>query len=452
MQVTEEKKDALNVVLNVKIEPNDYSEKLDKSIKTYAKQVSIPGFRTGKVPIGMVKKKYGKALLAEELNKIVSESIDGYIKEKQLDVLGSPLPHPDDSDNGNWDQPENFTFKYDVGLAPEVDITLDKRIKQNYFVIEVDNKMVEEHIEDLRKRFGKITDAEVAEESDMLVVDLLELNENGEIKEDGVKVDSTVTLQELTDKETKNELLGVKVGDEPIIVVRHLARNDEDFKRMLRLEANQENKVGERFKVLVKEIKRMIPAEKDEEFFKKASGKEEITTEEAFKALIVEDTSKRFSQESDRLFLNTMHSFLIEKAKLDLPDAFLKRWIQATNDNPISKDEVEADYPNYSKSLQWQLIENKLVKDAGIEISREDTFEKAKGFVVAQYAHYGLPAPDEENLKAHVNQMLSNQDEVRKLVDLVLEERIIRYLKDAVKLTEKKVSYQDFVKQAQSLQ
>lgn len=452
MQITEEKVDALNLVLNVDIERNDYFEQYTNSLKSYAKKVSIPGFREGRVPMGIVKKKYGKALLADELNKLINEKVDAYIKENNIEVLGSPLPVTNEEENGNWDQPEDFNFKFDLGLAPAFNVELTKKIKKEYLNIKVDDQVVTEHIEEMRKRFGKLSSPEVSEVQDLLMVDLVELDDKDETVEEGIFTESTVTIESIKDKKAQKKLVGLKSGDQVIMDVRLLSKDEADLAQMLKIDAEKAESIKGNFRINVKEIKRMIPAEKDEAFFAKASGKEEIKTEEAFRKLIIDDTKKQFSRESDRLFFNTMYFYLMDKAAMDLPDDFLKRWIKASNENPISDEQLAEDYDNYAKSLKWQLIENKMVKEAGIKIGQEDIFEKGKQFVVGQYAQYGLPAPDEENLKAHVNQMLSDQKEAQKIIDLVLEERLISYLKESVKLNEKEVTYEEFVEATKALQ
>lgn len=451
MQIIEEKIDDLNLVLNIEINSDDYQDKYKNSLKSYGKQVSIPGFRPGKVPGGIIQKKYGKALLAEELNKIINDSLNDYIKTNKLNILGSPLPVENETENGNWDQPEDFNFKYDVGLAPEFELKLNKRTKHDYLLIEVADKMLEDHINDLRKRYGKLSEPEVSGENDMIIGNLVELDDKDEIAEGGIMHSATVSLEFLKDKKTKKSLIGLKQGDHLIVDPGKISNNEEDLAKMLGIETKDAAAIKTNFRLNVNEIKSMQPAELNDEFFAKMGAEGEIKSKADLKKKIKKDTELQFASESDKLFMSTMSKFLLDKTKIDLPDDFLKRWIKVSNEKPITTEQVEKDYDAYANSLKWQLIENQLVEQGGIKIGQEDVMAKAKHFVAGQYAQYGLPAPDDENLTAHAQQILNNQDESRKIIDLILEERLTDYLKETVKLDEKTVSYEDFVKAAQSL-
>jgi len=451
MQIIEEKIDDLNLVLNIEIKNEDYRDKYKSSLKSYAKEVSIPGFRPGKVPAGIIVKKYGKALLAEELNKLINDSLNDYIKSNKLNILGHPLPVDNDGENGNWDQPEDFNFKYDVGLAPEFDLKLNKRTKHDYLIIKVADKMVQDHIADLRKRYGKLSTPEAAGENDMIIGDLVELDGNDEISEGGIMKESTISLEFLKDKKTKKSLTGLKPGDHVIVDPGKISNSDDDLAKMLGIEKEALSEIKNNFRLNVKDIKSMQPADLDDEFFAKMGAEGEIKSEEDLKEKIKKDTELQFAGESDKLFMNTMSKNLLDKTVLVLPDNFLKRWIKTSNEKPITDEQLEKDYDMYAKSLKWQLIENKMIELGGIKIGQEDVLAKAKQFVAGQYAQYGLPAPDDENLTVHAKQMMENNDESRKIFDLILEDRLISYLKETVKLNEKKVSYDDFVKAAQAL-
>jgi len=451
MQIAKEKIDDLNIVLNIEIAPEDYTEKYNESLKSYGKKVSIPGFRPGKVPSAIVKKKYGKALLAEELNKVINDTLNKYIEDEKLSILGSPLPNESDVENGDWDKPESFKFKYDIGLAPNVEIKLDKKLKQDYLIINVDEKMVDEHIADMQKRKGKLSTAEVAGEKDMMMGTFVQLDEKDEILDGGIMNDSTISLEFIEDKATKKKLIGTKVGDHVIVDPRKISRGEADLIKMLGITKEEAAAISGNFRFNIKEIKTLTPAELNEEFFNSISNEGEIKTVEELKKKVVDDTVKQFAHESDRLFINAISKNLVEKTNLSLPDEFLKRWIKASNEKPITDEQIAQEYDSYARSLKWQMIETKLAEMAGIKIESEDLIAMAKSFIVSQYAQYGLPAPQEENLDAQAKQVLSNQEESRRIYDMILENKLIVYLKENVKLDEKKVSYEDFVKAAQSI-
>jgi trigger factor len=451
MHIAKEKIDDLNIVLNIELSPEDYQDKYNESLKSYGKKVSIPGFRPGKVPGGIIKKKYGKALLAEELNKVINDTLNKYIQDEKLNILGSPLPKEDDLDNGNWEQPSNFTFKYDIGLAPDFEISVSKKQKHDYLRIDIDKKMVDEHIKDMQKRKGTLKAVDVAGENDMIMGTFVELDEKDEILEGGIMSDSTISLEFIEDKATKKKLIGKKVGDHVVLDPKKVSRGEGDLAKMLSLDADAAAEINGNFRFNINEIKALTPAELDQAFFDGIAQEGEIKTVEDLKKKVIEDTEKQFENESDRLFINMMSKHFIEKTALSLPDEFLKRWIKVSNDKPITDEQIASEYDSYARSLKWQMIENKLAEMAEIKIESEELVGMAKNYIVSQYAQYGLPAPQEENLEAQAKQVLSNQEESRKMYDILLEKKLIDYLKENVKLNEKKVSYDDFVKAAQSL-
>lgn len=451
MQIAQEKIDDLNLILNIEVSPDDYQDKYNESLKSYGKKVSIPGFRPGKVPGGIIKKKYGKALLAEELNKVINDSLNKYIQDEKLNILGSPLPTENDTENGDWDNPEKFIFKYDIGLAPEVDLKIDKKTKHDYLTISVDEKMVEDHILDMRKRKGTLAEVETAGETDMLMGTFVQLDENDEIMDGGIMSESTISLEFIDQKATKKKFLDKKVGDSVIVDIKKVSRGDADLAAMLKVEKEELADLKGNFKFNIKEIKSLTPAELNQDFFNTIAKEGEITDLEGLKKKIIEDTEKQFANESDRLFINSMSKFLIEKTELALPNEFLKRWIKVSNEKPITDDQISEDYENYARSIKWQMIENKLAEMAGIKIETEEMVEHAKGFIVSQYAQYGIPAPEDESLTEQAKQVLANQDESRKIYEMLLETKLIVYLKENMKLNEKTVSYDDFVKAAQAL-
>lgn len=450
MQIAKEKIDDLNIVLNIELSPEDYQEKYNESLKSYGKKVDMPGFRPGKVPGGIIKKKYGKALLAEELNKIINDTLNKYIQDEKLNILGSPLPKEEDVDSGDWDKPENFNFKYDIGLAPEFDVDLNKRTKHDYLTIDIDDKMIDDHISDMQKRKGKLSEVESAGDDDMLMGTFVQLDDNDEILEGGIMSDSVISLEFIEDKVSKKELKGKKVGDHVVLDPRKVSKGDEDLTKMLGVDADALADLKGNFRFNINEIKSLTPAELNEEFFNSVASEGEIKSLEELKKKIVADTEKQFSNESDRLFINSMSKYLVDKTDLSLPDEFLKRWIKVSNDKPISDEQINSEYDSYAKSLKWQMIENKLAEQAEIKIETEEVIDMAKGYIVSQYAQYGLPAPQDESLTEQAKQVIANQEESRRMYDMILEQKLISYLKENVKLNKKSVSYDDFVKAAQA--
>jgi trigger factor len=448
MQITQEKIDDQNALLKIKVEPEDYSDQYTEALKRTRKQAQMPGFRPGKVPMGVIKSRYGKSLLADELNKVLNQSIQSYISEQNLKILGSPIPSDTHGESGNWDNPSDFEFVYELGLAPGLEVKISGKDKFEYYTINIDKKLVDEEVNRMAKRYGKVLDVKEAGEKDMLVGDFVELNEDESIKEGGVMNGSTISL-EFIDPDQAKRFKGIKVGEERIVKPALLAKDRDDLGRMLGLSGEPLEHVSDTFKFIVREIKRMEPAELNEEFFQKVFGEEtEVKTEDEFRARVSSDLKNHFRSDSDRLFKRDISKKLIEKYQPELPDEFLKKWIRLSNENPISAEEVENDYAEYKRSLQWQLIFNELINNKEIEVSQEEVIDRTKNLLRSNYAQYGLPDPEEKELEDSARRVLSNQDEARKVYDMLYDEKLIAYIKEKASVKEKEVSFDKFVEMA----
>jgi trigger factor len=447
MQITEEKIDAQNARLKIKLEPGDYANQYDDALKSYRKQITMPGFRPGKVPMGVVKKKYGRSLLAEEINKVLNNSIQKYISDKELKVLGSPLPTESDQEVGDWDNPSEFEFVYELGLAPELKVNISNKDKFTYHLIDVDKKLLDTHIKDIARRYGKLSDVEKAEATDMLIGDFVELDAEGEVVVGGIMNSSTITLETL-DKDTQKKFVGAKVGDEIVVDPHKVSSNHDDLGRMLNITHEEVHDINTDFKFMVKEVKRMEPAEINTEFFDKLFGEGNVKTEEEFRTMLTEELEKGFLQDSDRLFKRDITNKLIADYNPSLPDEFLKRWIQMSNEKPITPEEVERDYSEYQKGLQWQLIFNDLISQEHIKVTQEEVVDLAKDLMAGQFAQYGIPAPEDAELTQSAMRVLSNEDEARKIYDMLYDKKLLEYIRTAATVNEKKVSYDAFVELA----
>lgn len=447
MHITEEKIDTQNALLKIKLEPNDYSAQYDDALKKYRKQITLPGFRAGKVPMGMVKQRYGKSLLAEELNKVLNDNIQKYISEKDLQVLGSPIPSESHNEQGDWDNPSEFEFVYELGLAPELKVDITKKDKFDFYKIKVEDKMLDEQINNIARRYGKMSEATKAGDSDMLIGDFVELDENDEVKVGGVMNQATISL-EYVDKSEQKKFTGKKVGEEVVVDPHKVSRGHDDLAKMLDLSHDEVHDINTNYKFIIREIKHMEPAELNQEFFDKIFGEGVVKDEKEFRAKITEDLEKGFLQDSDRLFKRDITNKLIADYNPSLPDAFLKKWIRMTNEKPVTAEEVERDYDQYQKSLQWQLIFNYLVEKKEIKIENEEVIKRTMELMASQYAQYGMPAPEEAELRETAMRVLANQDESRKVYDMLYDEKLVEYIRENATVKEKSVSYDEFVDMA----
>lgn len=450
MEIVKNQIDDLNAELIIKIAPEDYQEKVDKTLADYKKQANIPGFRPGKVPMGMIRKRFGKSVLADELNKVLNQSIYEYIQKNDLDVLGNPLPSEDKEVKGDWDQPKEFEFIYEMGLAPNFDLKLNNKSKFPYYKVKIDKEMVDRQMDDLRRRYGKLSEAEKASEGDMIMGQFVELDEEGNIKEGGIMNSSTVSIEFVEDEKVQKQLIGLKVGDQIKVDPRKLSKGAKDLASMLNISEEQAASISGEFQMTVNEIKHMEKAELNQEFYDKLFGKDEIKSEKEFRERMEKDLEQMFEKDSKRILSRDVTDSLIEKTKIDLPDEFLKRWILASaKDEELTREKVDADYENYRNNLKWQLIQNRIIKENELEAGQDEVMAYTKQMMASQYAQYGMPAPDDKELEETAQKLLSNQEQANGIYEQIYDQKLTEFYSNTVKLNEKKVSYDEFVEIAQ---
>ncbi|WP_417266253.1 trigger factor [Brumimicrobium sp.] len=449
MNITKENVDDLNALLKVTVEKSDYQENVDKALADYRKKASIPGFRKGKVPMGIIKKQYGRNVLGDELNRIVSEGLFKYVDEQEFEILGNPLPKNDVPVEGDFDNPDNFVFTYEIGISPKVEVKLSGRNKYEYTKVKVDKKLVDKQLEDLTRRYGKLVSGEKIGEKDMVLGQFVELDEKGEILEGGVMNNSTISMEFIEDEKLKKELIGKKVGDKVVVNPVHVSRGGSDTASMLGIEESQLGSISDKFQLTINDVKVMEPAKLDQELFDKLFGEGEVKSEKEMRDKVKADMVQMFEKDSEKILTRRISNDLIKKTDIQLPDGFLKRWILASQKEPVSMEEIEKDYENYARSLRWQLIQNEIFKNNDMKVEHEEAMNYTKGLLVNQYAQYGMPAPEDEELTKSAQQVLSNQKEAQQIYDMLAEEKLTKYFKETVKLDEKEVDYDEYVKIAQ---
>lgn len=443
MNITQEKIDALNAKLKVQLSSEDYKEKVEAVIVNYRKTASIPGFRKGKVPMGQVKKMIGKSVLVDEVNKLLQEAIYKHITENKVEVLGNPLPLTSEVD---WDNATDFEFEYEMGLAPEFKVTLDKKSKFDYFQIVADKKMVDHYVTDMAKRYGKMTQPDKSEKTDLMMGEFIQLDGEGNALEGGINHTSSVALDIIQDKKAQKALVGSAEGDE---VKLHITKDfSNDAHHMLNIKKEELETIDADFTFKVNKISRMEPADMTQDLFDKVFGKDTVKSEKEFRAKVKEEVEKSFVGESDNKLKNDVILHLIKKTKLSLPDTFLKKWLVATNEQGLTEDQVEQEYEQYSKSLKWQLIENKIIKDNELEVKNEDVISHTKELIVSNFAQYGQPAPEDKKLEEIAVQVLGNEEERKKVYNQLYDVKTMSLYKEKFSLKNKEVTYDEFVKLA----
>ena len=449
MDIQQNNTDKLNATLTIKIKNEDYKEQYEKSLKSYKKQVQMPGFRSGHVPTSVIKKKYGPSILAEELDKLLNEALHKHITDNKLNVLGNPLPKADDNLEIDWKNPGDFEFSYELGLAPDFEIKLSAKDKHTYHKVKVDKKLIDKQVDDFARRYGKLSSTDVSKEKDMIMAHFTELDENDKPVEGGFTHSSTVSVEFTEDKKARKKLIGLKANDTLIINPKTISKGESDLAAMLNISPEKAASYNRNVELKVTDVKSLEPAEINQDLFDKIYGEGNVTTEEEFRTKISDELSGMFVKDSDKVFKRDFSNNVIKKLKLTLPNEFLKKWIlSSSKEDNITPEQIEAEYEQYSESLKWQLVENKIIKENDIKVENDEVLSYTKELLSGQYAQYGMMVPSDEEMNKYAQNVLSNQEEARKIYDSLYDQKVLNFLKETVKVNEKEVSYDDFVKLA----
>jgi len=444
MNITRENIDEMNAVLKVKIEKQDYTGEVEKILKDYRKKATIKGFRPGMAPMGMIKKMYGKSVLLDEVNKLVSKSLTDHLVEEKLNILGEPLPSTKVESDLDFENKEDFEFAFDIGIAPEFEVKLSKRDKVVYYKIKVDDEMIQQTIDSHTARGGKSEEVEVVEEKDLVKGKFEQLGEDGNVLEGGVVTeDSLFAVDRIEEDAIQNLVIGAKKDDIVDFELNKAFTNATDVASMLRIEKEEAEALTGNFRFTIQSVSRHMPAEINQELWDQVYGEGTIKSEEEYKAKIAEEIEQNFVYQSDFRLLIDAKEKLVAKAKLTLPDEFLKRWLVAVN-KELTEESVEKDYDGMQTDLAWQLIKNKIAEQQEIKIEEDELLDYAKKSVLMQFQQYGLASVPDDQLETYAKQMLGNEDERRKMVDQKFDEKIQGYLKETIKLDEKAVTTEEF--------
>lgn len=446
MNVSQENTSKVSALIKIDIVKADYEEKVEKALRTYRQKANIPGFRKGMAPMGMIKKMVGKSILLEEINKLVSESLYNYIKDNKMNILGEPLPSESQAEI-DFDKQEDFSFLFDVALAPEIDITLTDKDKIDYYHIDIDDDMVAKQKEALCSRFGVQQPVEEASEKDIVKGQFVELDENNAPKEGGISVESLLTPAYLKDEAEKNKFVGKKVGDKVVFNPSDACGgNDTEIAAMLHIGKDKSADVKSNFEVEITSILGFKPAEVGQELYDNAFGKDTVKSEEEFTAKIREMLASQLQPESDYKFALDARTALEAKVgEVELPDNLLKRWLVVTGENRTAES-VEEEYPKMVPDLKWQLIKEEIVKKYEIKVDDADMLEMAKKATRAQFAQYGMANVPDDLLEKYASDMLKDKKIVSNIAERATEEKIIETIKSHVSLNEKNISVEDFYK------
>lgn len=440
MDITLDKKSTTDGLIKIKLSQSDYQPKVEEKIKDYARKANIKGFRQGKVPHGVIKKMFGKSILVEEVNHILSHSVSDYIKSNNLRILGEPLPNQEKANQINWDTQDEFEFEFQIGLVDDFTYELSPKVKLKSYPIEVDKKVIDDTIADLKKRFGEVTHPEISEEGDNL---------HGQVLEAGSEtpVSAHLELPKLN-KNVVKDFVGKKKEDSIEMDIRKVFDTDEEIGVFLGVSPEEAKAKSGKYNFQITSISRVVPAEINQEFFDKVFGKDAVKSEEEFLNKVKETIQGNYDRETAHLLDHEIQHHFVENTKINMPDEFLKIWLKNTGGDQITDEVLEKEFGQYKESLKWDLIKNKIAEDLKVVVEAEEVKTKAKAMIMEQFGGQAFAAQLGDKLDDIANNYLSDQEgkNFMKLYDELRHEKILKTIKETATITEKPVSLDEFKK------
>lgn len=435
MNVTKRNIDDLNAVITVEVSKSDYEEKVEKILKNYHKTAAVPGFRKGHVPMGMIRKQFGKAVLLEEVNKLLQENLGKFIQEEKLDLLGNPLPS--EKSDIDWDA-DTMSFDFEIGLAPTFDVDITKVKDVTRYKIVADDQMLDEQVMRIRKQYGKMSSKDTVAEGD-------DISGTFSNESEGISNPAHITLDVFKNKSVADSFIGKKVGDVISMNTKGLFPDDHQLMEYLKVDHDGVHGLDINVDFTIEEITSREPAEMNQEFFDKLFGPGVVSSEEEIKAKIKEDAEKQFAQQSNQKFMNDVSQALLKETKVDLPSEFLKKWLQTAGEKQMTAEEAAEEFTKSENALKYQLVEGKVMTQNNLQITFEDLKAYTTDMIKVQMAQFGQMNPSDSDVEGIVARVLSNQEEVKRLSDQVMSEKMMKLYMEKVPATEKEVNYRDFI-------
>ena len=438
MHISRKDSDSLNSIITITIDQRDYISKVEEVLKNYRKTANIPGFRKGNVPIGMIKKQYEKPVIADEVNKLLQEKLDKFIKDEKLAILGNPLPII--NKDLDWTS-KSLEFNFEIGLSPKFEINFNTRKKVTHFKIIADDKMINDQQETIRKQYGKIvTRNEIKNE--------YEITGNFESKENNINTTSTFSVTDFKSKKNKDLLLESKPGDTVKFAVTNLFIDSKKTRRILGIAEDKVSILTGDVSIEIKEVNERILADLNQELFDKIYKSGKIKSVKEFKLKIAEGIEKQVEQQSDQKLLNDVTEFLIKNTKFNLPNEFLIKWIQNSGKETLSIDKAREEFSKSEKGIRYQLIEGKIIADNKLQVKIEELRGFAKEMILNQMRQYGQAVPSDKEIEEIINRILSNKDEIKRIQEQLMSKKLLNFYKNNIPLNLKKVNFESFVSEA----
>lgn len=444
MNISREKIDDLNEVITLNIGVDDYNEKVESALKDYKKKARLDGFRPGMVPMGLIKKLYFKPVLADEINKIVSENLMNYIREEKIRILGEPLPHIDNEKEIDFDKDTEFEFSFDIGLYPEFTTTITDKDKIVYYEISLDEKEVEKAIDDVKKRHGQFDSKDVVTGSEILKGKIFQSDDAGTPVENGIQAEeSTITPDVIKIAKIKKQFVGARAGQKITFDLRKAFPDDADIGSMLNISREEAERATGIFTFEISEINEFKDHEINRELFDKVYGEGQISTEEEFRHKIREELKTSYARESDYRFTIDTREYYIKQADINLPLEFLKRWMKENNEK-LTDEQIEKDMNEYEEDFKWQVIKDQIIKENEIKATEEEVQDYSRIVTRNQFFGYGLYNIPDDYIDQYSREQLAKPETARKIYDQLLEEKLFRFIKERVKLNRKEVTADKF--------
>ncbi|MBV6403502.1 MAG: hypothetical protein IT228_10675 [Flavobacteriales bacterium] len=445
MNIEREETGALTATLKLTLTPEDYAPGVEKALKEQRRNATWPGFRPGQVPMTIVKKRVGKAVLVHEVERLIGDRLNSYLRDNGVRVLGQPLPSHDATEANDWDNPGELKFKYDMGLAPSFEVELDPKLGVEMAVVDVTEELVGREVADMQRRFGRLATVDRSADKDMLLGDLIELDATGAVVPGGLMNRTTISLEFLKDDNARALLTGRAPGEEVVVAADAISDGHDDLARMFNTDHDRVHHLAGQVRFRIEEIKRLEPLPLGPELFDRVYGQGAVADEQTFRARVKEGLEAMFQRDAERLFKRAVMKRLHEQVDIGLPDAFLKRWIVETSEKPVAPEDVEQGYAGYAEGLKRQLLEDRVVEKYGLEAKGEELDAFAKRYVADQFGQYGMPAPEGEELQRMAGRLLTDRDQIKRMRDTIVDRKLTVHFRTMLQPKERRVSYEEFV-------
>ena len=445
MNITLDKQNTTDGLIKIKLTESDYQPKVEEKVRDYSRKANIKGFRQGKVPSGVIKKMFGKSILVEQVNQLISHSVSNYIKDNKLRILGDPIPNSDKARTIDWDNQKDFEFEFQVGMVDDFQYDLSSKVKIKSYSIEIDEKVIEETLGDLKQRFGKVSYPEVSEATDNLFGEIVGID--GVLRSEEEKKSSYISVEKVEKKEQK-KFVGLKKEDEVEFDITKIFTDERLTAQAINVPIEEAKTAIGKYTIKITTISRTEPAEINVELFDKVFGKDVVKNEEEFIVKIKETISENYKRETDHLLDHEIQHHFVDHTKIDMPDNFLKLWLKATSEGKVTDDILEKEFKQYKESLKWDLVKNKIAEDLKITVEAAEVKNKAKEMILQQFGGQAFAEQLGDKMDGIADNYLSDQDgkNFMNLYNQLRSEKIMKTIRETITVTEKKVNLEEFKK------